>query len=395
MAPTGAPSGRMYLHPSLPWQPAISQGSGLARQYYISLAGQAVRYGRPAARRFGTGVAMVARTRLPEAYLRVRARGGARARPDLEELLASLVASWGDLRWVEEMAPPKGEELTCLALERAIARTVFVFHRSSWPVLVAKLPRGDGSDALEREARLLERVEAVGVAPRYLGRTGGAWVQSGLAGAPRTPRPLVPEEAADLAWEDAHEGLAEVFSSLARATVGDRVDSDVIDTLRLAVADGGLTAQVSRRVEEALGMVTTMPSVLVHGDASMQNILHHRGAVSGLVDWEMGQRSGLLGMDLLSALIAEIEDRIGMRRWSWERATEAVCSAWDDAPLFVEGRAAIWRLGHGLGLDDRQVEASEIAVLALRLGQYLQREGATRGGVDAARGLLVHACGRG
>ena len=47
------------------------------------------------------------------------------------------------------------------------------------------------------------------------------------------------------------------------------------------------------------------PRSWAHGDYNRTNVLLHRGAVSGIVDWPTGERDGLVGADAVTLLLFE------------------------------------------------------------------------------------------
>ena len=371
----------------------ISRDSMAPGRFYVRLLSQSLRYGLPAARRWGWIRTMVALSPWPtHALARTLSRWPARPRSDLDELLELTATSWTRLADATAL-PPLPSRLSALALQRSSALTVFVFGADSQPLLVLKVP-APGDARSEQEARILERAAPAALAPVYLGRVGDAYAQSVLAGEPLRLEPLSAKGARDLAWSPALEDLAIGLTRLASVTRANELPSGLEEAVQRCLEDPELSIEARSAVGDAWRVLEQTPaSVLLHGDTSAQNCLFQGRKLSGLVDWELAGERGTPGFDSLNAWLAYLEHRIGLKRWSQGEVLAAFSHAWFDSPF---GRAAHDAVAAAVaaGADANLVSQTEILFFARRLGRRLLRPDGYPTGSTTARAMLELVCAR-
>lgn len=363
-------------------------------RFYARLLGQSLRYGMPARRRPALAYVTVARTGLPE---RLVARGlvrfPKRPRPDLDSLLDALASAWADLAPDLPGAPTRPPELSALALRRASALTVFVFGGKPEPIVVAKVP-GDAA-LLEVERRALEEAAPAGLAPRFLGRIGGAYVQQAVEGTPlRVPR-VTPASAGRLEWREPHRELAAALARLAAATVRREGPDELERSLDLALKRGGLDDASRRTLEAAWRDVRRLDrAVLRHGDTSAQNCLFAGDRLVGLVDWERAKLRGAPGFDSWNAALSLIEHGVGVVRWSEQRMLAAFRAAWLDSPSFAGARESGREAARAAGVSDALLEPLELVFFGRRLGRRVEAPECYATGPETAARMLALVCAR-
>lgn len=371
---------------------AIDLASPWPARFCAAVIDQALRYGLPARRRGGTLLALLGRAGLPRRPLaEALRRFPKRRRPDVDRALADLGPEWPRLAAACERLPAETPELTALALERASATTVFVFADAPQPLLVLKIP--GARDRLQNEADALERAAAVGVAPRFLGQVGEAFVQEALSGEPLRVEPLTPARSRGLAWSPGHEELAGALTRLASATTVRERPSEFDEPLDVALGSARLSAAASRAAAAAWSDVSKHDvAVLRHRDTSPQNCLFDGEQLTGLVDWEIAYPTGAPGFDVWNAAIAFIEHGVGLVRWSEERAREAFAGAWGESTFGRDARLAGRRAAAAAGVPDSMLDSLEVSFFARRLlGRVSHPDRFATGPVTAAS-MLEFAC---
>ncbi|MEX5720535.1 phosphotransferase [Geodermatophilus maliterrae] len=357
------------------------------RRYHLTLVDALLRCSLPAAGRFGAVRAAVARHGLAHLPLSVLlAFSPRREHPELDRLRDELGRGWRDLARHSNRIPAEPPDLALMVLRRSLGRLVFVFGEDPDPLLVCKIPEGD-DPRVDAEAAVLEKVSTLDFVPRHLGHVGRARVQEALPGHPLALEPLSYDAVLAAGWS---QQLAETAAMLERLGVVSRDDSDPTENLT-AEAEGLLTPKTVTRVRSSLDRLrAARVSVTCHGDVSAQNLMVRDGRVSGLVDWELARR-GLPGTDVLNLVQSDFEQRLGLVRWSTEEVLEAFSTAWDAAPLFVEGRRAAKVAAEAVGLDGDLFPDVEVAHFAGRLQDRVDRPTQFLGGPRMAAAMVERA----
>ena len=373
-----------------PWEAIVDVSSSSARAYLASLIGQALRYGIPTARRFGRAKGVVARRGLPRSFvagaLKLLPR---KAQPDLDVFRARLLDEWEELDTNLPRPVPDG----MLVLERAAARTVFVFSGSAHPVVVCKIPRGS-PEKVEREADALTLGASSGIAPRFLGIAGGSWVQEGLAGEPLEVRPIDPAKASATAWVGDLETLCNRLRHVAEVSSGAAVEPVApAALLERALSYPGMANRTRARVEEAVRDVDAIGvGVLKHSDTSPQNCLFLDGRLTGIVDWESAEKSGAPAFDVLNAAVSYLEHGIGLVRWSERSIVEAFEDGWSASPFFTPARRAARAAAEAAGVEAEVYPSLEVVFFARRLGRRVVSPGRFPTGAETAARIVEVVC---
>jgi len=371
---------------------AIDLASPWPARFCASVIDQALRYGLPARRRGGTLLALLGRAGLPRRPLAEALRRFPKLpRPDLDTALSEVTSEWARLAAASDRLPAEAPELTALALKRASATTVFVFVDAPQPLLVLKIP--GARDRLQNEAEALERAAAVGVAPRFLGQVGEAYVQEALPGEPLRVEPLSRARSRDLAWSPTHEELAGALTRLASATAVREKPSEFEEPLHAALGAAGLSAAASRAAAAAWSDVSKYDvAVLRHRDTSPQNCLFEGERLSGLVDWEIANATGAPGFDVWNAALAFIEHGVGLVRWSEERVRETFTTAWGESTFGRDARLAGRRAAAAAGAPDSMLDSLEVSFFARRLLGRVSHPDRFATGPATAASMLEFAC---
>ena len=364
----------------------------MARTYLASLVGQALRYGIPTRRRFGAVKGAIARRGLPvTAFASSMKALPRRSEPELDAFLARLVSEWGDL---DTDAPVPVIEGT-LVLERAVARTVFLFVGQPTPSFVAKIPRGS-SETLEMEADALRSAAKTEepVAPRFLGRAAGAWVQQGLRGAPLLVDAIRPENAKALVWPERLETLTGRLADLGSATAAPaRPSSAFLSFLERAATYEHLSeparARVGRAASELKGLEV---GVLKHSDTSPQNCLFEGPSLVGLVDWEMAEMGGAPAFDVYNAAVSYLEHGIGLVRWDEDEVVDAFVGSWRGSAFFEGARDAARRAARSAGVPEELFQDLEVAFFARRLARRMDDPSGYPTGPRSAARMIEAVC---
>ena len=353
---------------------------------------QALRYGIPTRRRFGRLRGAVARRGVPaNALARALRSGRRRDEPELERFLSRLTEGWGDL---DTGGTPCPDVDGMLVLERASARTIFLFVGDPHPALVCKVPR-ESSTIVEREAAALTEAAGTGIAPRFLGIAAGSWVQEGLQGAPLRVEPIDPVLATSLEWPEGLDELGRGLLGLAAASAKPApVDGKVRSLLERAASSTGLTPPTRERIASALADLERIEiGVLKHSDTSPQNCLFHAGRLSGIVDWEMAELDGLPASDVLNAAVSYLEHGIGLSGWSEDDIVESFRAGWGRSPFFGHARAAARAAASAAGVEESMAPSLEVAFFARRLGRRLVSPDRFPTGPRTAARILEIVCG--
>lgn len=361
---------------------AIDLDSPWPARFAAAVIDQALRYGLPARRRGGPLLALLGRAGLPRrALAQALRRFPRRPRPDLDRLLEDL----------GPFLPVAPSDLSVLALRRSSATTIFVFADGPQPLLVVKVP--GARERLQNEADALTRAAPVGVAPRFLGRLGNAFVQEALPGEPLLVEPLTPACSRRLVWSAHHTELAAALTRLASATSARDVPTEFREPLDAALSVAGLSASARRAAAAAWSDVSRVDiAVLRHRDTSPQNCLFEGERLSGLVDWENAYATGAPGFDVWNAALAFVEHGVGLVRWSEERALSAFTIVWEQSAFGREARLAGRQSAAAAGVPDGMLDALEVSFFARRLlGRVSHPDRFATGPVTAAS-MLEFAC---
>ena len=384
-------SSRSYVRVRYPWEATFdSRARGPAR-YYSSLINQALRYGMPA-KRYGYVGARVAERGVPTGLLirlwRILPRA---ASPEIDRLLAGIIAQWSQLAARSMRLPARCGTLSALALSRSSGRTVFVFDDDGTPLIVCKIPRGDAG-AIENEARSLEKAGEAAIAPIYLGRVDEAHVQEALPGAPLLPQSIRPEEAHTLKWPRELQEMADALIRLAGQTAHPTTPEELSGPVLTALDSGSLSPSLRRSLAACIDdMKKNSVAVLRHGDTSAHNCLTEQGRFVGLVDWEWSRFDGAPGFDTINAAIAYLEHGVGRLKWSDQRALDALKNAWG-AAYFTECRTAARDSAAAAGMDDDQFEKLERILFLRRLGARMISPKRFATSPDSALAMLEFVC---
>ena len=231
----------------------------------------------------------------------------------MNALCEFLHASWADIGLGS--APPPAP-LACLLRTprfRASSHVLCFVFAGPEPILIAKLPRLPGDhEALDREAanlRALAVVRAEGVAgvPRVLAyrdwRGTKLLLQSVVPGVPMGPA-LVrarPEECMQgvLRWVTELHLETRAFQTGPSGTIRRGIDHTLAELGGVfpAQSPGQQMVERTRTLVEPLGR-HVLPRVFAHGDLSAPNILMDGAGRVGVVDWELGNPTGLPGADV-------------------------------------------------------------------------------------------------
>ncbi len=384
-----------YVAVPYPWRAAIGTGSPHPARFYTALLGQTLNYRMPASRRFGSLLALAGRRGLPERPLGgVLRRLPGHNRGDLDELEKSLERAWPQIAAKSSSLPAEAPELTLLALERSAALTVFAFGDQSAPLLVAKLPKGDGAGADAEVAALTEALPT-GIAPTPLGTVGGARLQEVIPGAPMRVEPLTPARARTLAWPDSLGQVADGLNALAAATV--KRETPTAAEVRWeepALPEGSLSARAKKLLRAARAEVDGLEcAVLQHGDSAAQNCLFVDGRLSGLVDWESAKPRGTPAFDVLNAPVAYLDFGVGLARWSQELVAETFEAAWTSSEFGERARAGAAQSLAAADAPEALLEPLQVAFFGIRICRRLARPGdyMTTAATEARRLELICA----
>jgi hypothetical protein len=316
----------------------------------------------PAARKGGRAFALAAR--VGRFGIPIRALVAASRSvddPQLDDLARAAAERWPD----RIAGQPR-----CLSLERAAARTIFVFgEEAERPSVVLKLADATNEARLINEMNALKAAESAQVAPLFLGRFDNVFAQEALPGEPLEPPAITASSAGRLEWTRRNAALAEGLSRLAAATVTPEPPSDLVDgVIDRAIGYPYLSTVMRTELSDAMDSLGDLRvSVLKHGDTSGQNALFEGDRFAGLVDWEFANPTGSPGFDTLNSAMAHLEHGLAVRRWSHRLAGEAFERAWTGT-FFSEARAAARSAVAAAGLGEDVSHALEIAFFARRLG---------------------------
>ena len=306
-------------------------------------------------------------------------------------MLEDVSSEWPRLAAASERLPEVAPPLSCLALRRASATTVFVFGDGPQPLLVLKIP--GARDRLQNEADALERAEGVGVAPRSLGRVSDAYAQEALPGEPLRVEPMTPARSREATWSPSHAELADALTRLAEATTVPEVPTEFREPLEGALDVAGLSPAAKRAAAAAWSDASRLEvAVLRHRDTSPQNCLFEGERLTGLVDWEIAYETGAPGFDDWNAAVAFLEHGLGLVRWSEDRVRAAFAAAWGESDFGREARLAGRRSAAAAGVPERMLDSIEISFFARRLlGRVSHPDRFATGAVTAAS-MLEFAC---
>jgi hypothetical protein len=383
-----------YVQVGYPWAAAFDPSAPAPVSYLAGLIRQTLRYGMPA-RRFGPIGAWAITHGVPDPLVRTILRSRKRGpKPELDRLLEAVREAWAELADRSPRLPREAPaQLSALQLQRRSAETTFVFGEGTSPLVVCKTPRHDG-EALQLEETALQEALAAQVAPKPLGKVGGAYVQEGLPGAPLDVVPVSPDNAGELPWRSEHgmlaQGLLRLAETTKRAGPPQELRPEVSQALDRANLAGG-TRDTARAALTDLSHFDV--AVLRHGDTSAQNCLFDNGTFTGLVDWEIARPQGAPGFDMLNAAVALIDHGVGLVRWSEQRALRSFERAWRDSGFFEAARTAARSATLAVGADESDYERLEVAFFARRLASRLASPSSYATGPNTAARMLEIACG--
>ena len=343
------------------WDAVVDRSSPHPAKFLARLLDDVRRYGMPATRRPARLWTAAAAGPSVAPLLSVVARSypSRTRRPDLDRLLAAVIDMWSGLAEKAQRLPREPVDLSVLALRRSAATTVFLFGREPDPLLVAKLPLS-ADDRPDREVTALQEAAPTGVAPAYLGRIDGAYLQEGLRGRPYRLERIDELNTAHVTWEGHHAQIAEALLHLARTTAKNErcceTTDDVLDSALTSDLIGEETRRDLRRATEAVGGASR--SVLRHGDVSAQNSLFDDGRLAGIVDWESACSNGLPGYDVLNLALSHLEHGIALRRWVPNDVVATFETSWKRSPLWKTARSISQEIcsAAGFDVDPRNVE---------------------------------------
>jgi hypothetical protein len=388
-----------YIRVAPTWHATIGTSTPYPTAFYAALVGQTLRFGMPAARRGGRGLAVIARLGIPESALgaSLRAVGRVRARRDpvVDGYLQAARDAWPLLVREDATLRPV-VDLDVLVLRRASATTVFLFTDSSSPALVCKLPLGD-SAPIQRETEALQLAAPLGVAPRSFGEVAGlGHVQRGLVGRALHIEPVTPSSAARLSWTPQHESLARAFERLSLGTA--------VEGAATWWSDGVVQRAASHPSMSAATRATVMTAaerlqkhsvgVLCHIDTSPQNLLFDRDRLTGLIDWEFATMTGLPGRDMLNAACATIENGVALVRWNERTVVESFLVAWLRSSFAARARDAAGACAAAAGIPAALHDAAEVVYFARRLGHRMVRPKEHLTSTHVALSVLEAVCAR-
>lgn len=389
---------RRYARVRYPWHAAIDASADGPPAFYASLIGNGLRSGRRTRYRFAPVWRAAARHPPPEALVARSVRALPRGpRSEIDQLLDRLAGAWPQLAARSQRLPSRPPRLSALALERSAGLTVFAFGEAPTPLLVAKLPTGDAAEGqhtrLAAEERALREAEPAQVAPRALGRVGGAYVQEAIEGAPLPLEALDPARGASMSWSDRHERLGAALAELAAATAKRGFAEELRRPVERALAEGGLSQRARRTLAAAWDEVTRVDvSVLRHHDASPENCLYSGGRLSGIIDWEHAELRGAPGFDVLNAALSYMELGVGLVRWSQERVLATFEVAWRCSDFWRGARAAAARAAVAAGVPGDRIGALETVFFGSRVGDRLEGDVEYPTGWETVRAQLELVC---
>lgn len=381
-----------YAGVRYPWQAKVDVRSPHPARFYARLISQAVRYGLPAARAGGVGMAWLAQRDLPYgAVTKLVSRLPRSEDKDTDATVRAIIEHWPALASRSTRLSERAPELNALVLVRSAGRTIFLFGPHADPLLVAKVPNSSDR-AVDKEVVALQEVEAQAVAPRYLGTIVQARVQEAVSGAPLEVEPVSASSAALLRWTSGHAAVGDALEKIARATAKDRVPDELGDRLMDAVLqEAPLTEKTRGCLRDALRSLGRLDmAVLKHGDTSAQNCLVDRDRAY-LVDWEGARTSGTPGFDVWNLGLAYLEHGVGLKRWSQEDVLDAFRNAWD-GPFFGDVRAGAGRAARAAGVEEEQLRPLEVAFFARRLAHRMANPKAFPTTAATAAGMLETVC---
>lgn len=226
--------------------------------------------------------------------------------------MSALPTEWGRgpaTRLLEE--PGARGVLLCTSRDPDAKLTFLVTDQAPGQERVAvKIPSTDAaSSAIDAETRALVEIERLGLGalsptvPKYVvsldleGRL--VLVSSAVVGSPMSIAyhhwPHTARESAVTADFAAAFGWLEAFqTATAQEPTQHTWPARVLDAVRTRLQGHPDLDVAVARLESAVGRLDgcVMPSTAVHGDFWFGNVLVHRRAVSGVVDWEAGSPSG-------------------------------------------------------------------------------------------------------
>ena len=363
---------RLYAHVRYPWSAAVGLGSPGPAEFYAALVINGLRSGRRTRHRAGALWRFTARHPPPAGLLASSARRlSRRERPDIDEMLDRVEQRWPDLAARSERLPDEAPPLDALALQRSAGLTVFVFGEGTAPLLVLKLTTG-ADDRLAAEAAALAEAGPAGVAPRDLGRVGGAYAQEALAGQPLALEPIRPVDAVVLGWSAPHEQLAAALARLAEATAKRAFPEELREPVERALADRPMSEWAWRKLSAAWAELEALEaSVLRHHDISAENCLFDGGELVGIIDWEHAESRGAPGFDVLNTALAYVEFGVGLHGWSQEGVVAALDRAWTESPFWADARAAARATAAAAGVPASLHDALEVVFFGSRVGDRL------------------------
>jgi hypothetical protein len=364
-----------YVSVAFPRSATLDAAAPQPAWFLAELMGAALNHGMPARRRGGPVLAWMGRRRSPAGVVASTLRAlPRREAPAIDAVLEEVRDGWPGLaaRALALGAPPA--TLSGLRVTRSAAETFFVFGEGRFPLLVLKKPHSDEEGVLN-EVRALERAEASGAAPRYLGRLGPFHVQEGLAGLPLSVAPVWPHALRDLPRPAAFDQLDRALERLATTTArrGAR-SADLLPALD-AASDYGLPPRVKDAVRRAHDQLEGLDiAVLQHRDMSAQNWLVDGDRLAGLVDWELARSTGVPGHDAVQAAVSLFEHGVALTKWSGDAVVTRFRAAWRCSPFFQGARQSLRSSARAAGVPDELTPALEIGYFARRLGRALAKE---------------------
>lgn len=313
--------------------------------------------------------------------------------PDRDLLL--LPDGTGLPAYLREVAGPEGADPACgwaLAPFRGYrSQKVLFFVDASTPVVIKLTQEPRFNRSLEQEAKMLAGLERLSLpssapqTPQIIGR--GTHAGLTLLGQSRLPARPFPALAPVREWSPQADAVARALTALGSQTA--RPAADMAAALGVVAAqyratygevDPGLPASVDAAAERLAATERQPPAVLMHGDATVYNVMLGEGDRCGLVDWENGELTGMPLWDLLhfahshDAWAAESMGRrsrwrelaealrrpAGLRELPAGPALAAYCETLGIAEALIPDLATLWLARHAVR-EARQLTPETLA----------------------------------
>lgn len=369
-----------YVKTFSPWKTTIDTHTRHPADYLARLVDESLRLRMPTSGKKQHLHRILARTGMPRFVFSTRRWIGSRQDPELDELRRELARSGFG---------PEGDT-SLLVIHKKKSRLIFGFGDAPEPCYVAKVPL-DEVDAIDNEVQILKELDGTGIAPRFLGSAGGARVQEAIHGNHIDIDPITTETAGLVTWPQPLARLASTLESLGEITAQDGSPDRALELIEAGL-QGAPARDADTLATAAESIRRSGRSVLQHGDLSPQNyLLDSRGSV-GLVDWELADRHGMAGFDILNAALAVFELGVGKSQWSVSAAVGCFRKAWADSEFWHSARAAVEDCATAAGMGADGSQHIPVAFFARRLGRRLTRPDVSPDETRLAAEMLSVVC---